>query len=127
MNKQELLEKLKGKFSFIGPERISGNGAVKIIDSFSEINKYLIAEDKWISVETQPLVDEKGYCTENGIKEFIAAVPFESKGVDKWWIRHCVIEDVLGLSVVGDCDNELAGWQVEDVTHYQILPSPPKQ
>ncbi len=94
-----------------------------------------VSADKWISVEDRPLYtkDEKGNwtCTEDGNKEFIAAVPYnDSKKPNEnnlWWIRHCVIVDVFGLCVVGDTDNEPAGWQLEDITHWQPLPELPNQ
>lgn len=69
-------------------------------------------------------------CTENGDREFIAAVPYENikqPGKNLWWIRHCVIEDGIGLCVIGDDYNEPAGWELQSVTHWQPLPSPPKQ
>ncbi len=87
----------------------------------------------WISVEERPLFtkDENGNwtCTEDGDKEFIAAVPYaDSKRPDEtnlWWIRHCVVEDAIGLCVVGDDDNEPAGWQLEDVVYWMPLVAPP--
>lgn len=89
---------------------------------------------EWISVEDSPLVtfNEKGWwtCTENGSKEFLAAVPYNDKnqqGKELWWIGHCVIEDKLGLCIVCDDDTEPAGWEIIDVTHYQSLPSPPSK
>ncbi len=86
----------------------------------------------WISVEDHPLFtkDEKGNwtCTDAGDNEFIAAVNYsdaKQPGKDLWWIRHCVIEDERGLCVVGDDENEIAGWSMEDVLFYQPLPAPP--
>ena len=86
----------------------------------------------WHSVEDRPLFtkDERGYwiCTEDGDGEFIAALPYnDSKrpNEDLWWVRHCVVEDETGLCVVGDDDNEPAGWELEDVTHWMPMPSPP--
>ena len=74
---------------------------------------------------------EKGNwtCTEDGDKEFIAAVPYaDSKRPDEtnlWWIRHCVVEDEIGLCVVGDDDNEPAGWQLENVVYWMLWVAPP--
>lgn len=69
-------------------------------------------------------------CTENGMKELLVAVPYRSTqqpGKELWWIKHCVIQDEVGLCVVGDDDNEPAGWDMSDVTHYKILDfTPPK-
>jgi hypothetical protein len=86
----------------------------------------------WISVEDAPLFikNENGHweCTENGDNEFIAAVPYTDSakpGQDLWWIRHCVVEDGEGLHVVCDDYTEKSGWELEDVTHYRPLPSPP--
>jgi hypothetical protein len=87
----------------------------------------------WISVKDRPLftIDEKGNweCTEDGDREFIAAVPYNStKHPDKdlWWIRHCVIEDEIGLCVVCEDSNEPAGWGMEAVEfYYHLLPNPP--
>jgi hypothetical protein len=81
----------------------------------------------WVSVEDKPLVNKTktGWvCTEDGDKDFIAAVPL-SDGT--WWIRHCRIADETGLCVVTDDDIEPAGWQITDITHYQPLPTPPAQ
>jgi hypothetical protein len=87
----------------------------------------------WISVDDRPLFtkDKKGnwICTDDGDKEFFAAVPYTDKNKpnkDLWWIRHCVIEDETGLCVVGDDVNEPAGWQLENVTHWMPLPAPPE-
>lgn len=88
--------------------------------------------DNWISVEDRPLFkkhdDSLIIITEDGEKEFLAAVPYKDKQKpmeDLWWIRHCIIEE-SGLCVVGDDINEPAGWELEDVTHWQPLPAPPK-
>lgn len=90
------------------------------------------AENKWISVDERPLFtkDEKGIwtCTEDGDGEFFAAVPYNDVKRPKeelWWIRHCVVEDEIGLCVVGDDDIEPAGWDLEDVTHWMPLPKSP--
>lgn len=90
---------------------------------------------EWISVEDKPLftIDENGnwVCTEAGDEEFIAAVSYsDSKRPNEknlWWIRHCVIEDKIGLCVVGDDDNSPAGWDMKDILFYQPLPKPPQQ
>lgn len=99
----------------------------------TEINR--LKEEKmndWHSVEDRPLYtkDEHGnlVCTEDGDGEFIAAVPYNDgkrPNEDLWWIRHCVVEDEVGLCVVGDDDNEPAGWSLEDITHWRQMPSPP--
>ncbi len=90
-------------------------------------------QDKWVRVKDRPLitVDDKGNwtCTKDGDGEFIAAVPYNDKrqsdNNNLWWIRHCVIEEGIGLCVVGDDVNEPAGWSIKDVTHYQPLPTKP--
>lgn len=103
----------------------------------SNINSELLDAVKgqlndWISVYDRPLFtnDEKGNwtCTDDGNKEFLAAIPYNDKnkpGKELWWIRHCVVEDSTGLCVVCDDDNEPAGWQLEDVVYYQHMPKPP--
>lgn len=89
-----------------------------------------IENDGWISVEDAPLIIKNGngwYCTDAGNKEFIAALPYIDKkkpGKYLWWIRHCVIENG-SLCVVGDDDNEIAGWEVDGITHYKSIPAPP--
>lgn len=102
------------------------NQLCKIIESALE--EYT-SQSKWVSVKEKPLYtkDDKGVwtCTEHGDGEFIAAVPYDDNGECRWWIRHCVVEDRIGLCVVTDDDTEKAGWDLEDVTHYQPLPSPP--
>jgi hypothetical protein len=90
----------------------------------------LLRQQGWISVEERPLVIQTSLgweATEEGNGEFLAAVPYHNQkdGKDHWWIRHCVLEDEIGLCVVGDMDNEPAGWQTTDVTHYWPLPLPP--
>jgi hypothetical protein len=87
----------------------------------------------WIDVRISPLIirNERNQweCTENGMKEFMAAVPYEDEkhpGKQFWWIRHCVIEDEIGLCVVGDDENVPAGWEIESITHYFHLPEQPK-
>lgn len=87
---------------------------------------------EWIKTEDSPLVIATVFgweCTENGEKEFLAAVPHNDSrhpGHTFWWIKHCVIEDGKGLCVVGEDDNEPAAWQIDDITHYAII-EPPKQ
>lgn len=89
-------------------------------------------EDKWISVENKPLVIsiKNGWeCTDEGMKTFLAAVPYEdSRYPEKqfWWIRQCIIEEDIGLCIVGDDENTPAGWEIESITHYMII-EPPKQ
>lgn len=88
----------------------------------------IYASQKWIPVSERPLItlDTKGNwtCTVDGDRGFIAAVPLSD---DNWWIRHCVIEDRIGLCIVGDIDNEPAGYDILDITHWQPLPPKPKQ
>lgn len=93
---------------------------------------YTLLSTGWHSVENRPLVtkNERGHwiCTEDGDGEFIAALPYRnSKRPNEvlWWIRHCVVEAETGLCVVGDDYNVPAGWDLEDVTHWMPLPSPP--
>lgn len=88
---------------------------------------------EWINCEERPLFtkDEKGIwtCTEDGDKPFIAAVPYNDTripGTMQWWIKHCVIDDEVGLCVVGDDENTPAEWSMEDITHYIPQPEPPK-
>lgn len=92
-----------------------------------------VSSSPWIQTSERPLVtkNENGHweCTEDGNNEFIAAVPYiknNEREKTLWWIRLCVIEDTVGLCVVGDDDNEPAGWTIDDVTHYFHLPIPPK-
>lgn len=87
--------------------------------------------EEWIDVKDSPLFtkDEKGRwtCTDAGSKDFLAAILINNMATNKteWWIRHCAIEDDIGLCVVGDVENDPAGWQLEDVQFYIPLPSPP--
>jgi len=101
-----------------------------------EIKKALDAqisgEFSWISVEDRPLIvtypDGVWMCTEDVDKEFIAAVPYTDKErpdeKNLWWIRHCVVEDGV-LCIVGDSDNEVAGWELEDVAYWRPWVAPP--
>lgn len=93
---------------------------------------YTLLHARWYSVENRPLfkkdVNGGWVCTEDGEKEFIAAVRYEHKqktNEDFWWIRHCVIEDEIGLCVVGDITNEPAGWDLEDVMYWMPMPCSP--
>jgi len=91
------------------------------------------SKDQWISVEDSPLfISDSTDCwtlTENGQKEFLAAVPYNDKTrpdeKDLWWIRYCIIDDG-GLKVLTDDDTESAGWSLTDVTHYMLISTPPK-
>ena len=129
MSKEEILTPLQET------AQINGVDFTVIIynDALSAMEEY-DNRDKWVSVKDAPLftTDDKGYwiCTEAGDKEFIAAVPYKDSrkpNEELWWIRHCIIEDKVGLCVVGENDNELAGWNMSDVVFYQPLPAPPKQ
>jgi hypothetical protein len=85
----------------------------------------------WVSVKDKPLIisfDDHWEQAEGAPSEFIAAVEVHNTktGEDYWWIRHCVIEDNIGLCVVGDDDNQPAGWEIPDVQFYHPLPPPPK-
>lgn len=86
----------------------------------------------WISVQDRPLIITnhmgRWECTEDGEKEFIAAVPYHDTKVPEktsWWIRLCVMVDEIGLCVMGDEDNEPTGWTIADITHYFHLPKHP--
>lgn len=89
-------------------------------------------KDNWISVQERPLItksdEHEGYwmATDDGSKEFLAAILVHDTrtGKDEWWIRHCVIEDNTGLCIVGDVDNDPAGWTIEDVQYYQHIEPP---
>lgn len=87
----------------------------------------------WISVKDKPLITrnerDEWECINEGSKEFVAAIPYQNTefpGKQFWWIRLCIMEDEVGLCVIGDDDNEPAGWNIDDVTHYFHLPEPPK-
>jgi len=85
---------------------------------------------EWISVKDKPLfishIGGKDYweCTSDGEGEFLAAIQLQN---NEWWIKHCVIEDEVGLMIVGDCDDEnsYAGYGIEDVEFYAKI-EPPK-
>lgn len=104
---------------------ITKDEAIKMMEEYA---------NQWISVKDAPLftIDENGNwsCTKAGDGDFLAAVTYkDSRQPDKelWWIRHCIIEDVTGLCVVGCSDNEVAGWEMSDIAFYKPTPNPPKQ
>lgn len=78
--------------------------------------------DTWNSVLHYPLytLDKNGFwqCTEDGEGDFLAAVETN----EGWWIRHCVIEDEIGLCIVYDDYNEPAPWSLNDVSYWSKLP-----
>lgn len=88
---------------------------------------------EWISCKDRPLfniIDDKGTweATEEGNGEFLAAVSYTlitKPDEILWWVRHCVLESNSGLCVVGEMENEPAGYDMSDVTHYVII-KPPK-
>ncbi len=88
-------------------------------------------EDRWISVSERPLFTSDGSTwelTEDGEKSFIAAVPYHDRrklGETLWWIHHCVIEDGMGLCVVGEDSNESAGWEMNAIEYWQPFPGNP--
>lgn len=120
-----------------------GTGHIDINQAVSNIRKIFSSAitpikdnvSEWISVEDKPLVTigALGWEVNEGVPdEFLAAVPYNDKTrpdeKNLWWIRHCVIEDEIGLCIVGDdLENIPAGWEIEDVQFYQPIPSPPKQ
>ena len=92
-------------------------------------------KEKWISVEDRPLIEiinpnGDWQCTKDGMNEFIGCVPYNDSTRPKddlYWIRHCIIEDEIGLCVIGDSIiTEPSGWEVEHVTHWMPLPTPPQ-
>ena len=108
------------------------NGELGRKEALQAMHEYA-AQDRWVKVSDKPLftIDEKGNweCTDDGNCEFIAAVPYtdtREPSKTKWWIRHCIVEDIAGLCVVTDDDTEKAGWELSDVTHWQPLPTAPK-
>lgn len=92
--------------------------------------------EDWVSVEDRPLIrrnNEWWEITEDGENEFIAAVPYcdaetDDPTKDRWWIRHCYIDSEGYLNVKRDneMDEDVAGWNVSDITHWKPLPEPPK-
>lgn len=89
---------------------------------------------EWISTKDRPLyfMNGKGWweCTDDGDKPFMAAVPYHDEREPdeiQWWIHHCVIEDGIGLCVIGDdLENTPAGWDMKDVEYYFHIPEPIK-
>jgi len=88
---------------------------------------------KWISVQDRPLVipTRRGWeCTKDGEQEFLAALQYNDSVMPNeklWWIKHCVIEDEVGLCIVGDDgENIPAGWDVTDITYWMPI-KPPKK
>lgn len=85
----------------------------------------------WIKCSERPLftVDEKQdwwTATEDGDKEFLAAVPTK----EGWWIAHCILEDEVGLCIVGIPDtivNLVAPYGMSEITHWMPLPEPPEE
>lgn len=81
-------------------------------------------DNQWNSVLDKPLYvkDVQGYwtCTSDGDNKlgFFAAVE-TNQG---WWIRHCIVEDGIGLCVVGSDYNEPAPWGIGDVTYWINIP-----
>lgn len=91
------------------------------------------SDSPWYCVSDRPLFtkDKEGnwICTKDGDKEFIAAVPYTSSnhpGKQLWWIKQCVIEDDIGLCVVGDDENQPAGWELEAISHFIPITIPRK-
>ena len=142
MTKEEkLIEDLKpymycymgsGMLSNDYDEKIVLENAKKCVEIFELYSQQVAKEaaaDGWVSVEDRPLFtkDEKGIwtCTEDGDKPFIAAVPYnDSKRpteTNLWWIMPCIVEDNVGLCVIGDEENTPAGWQLEDVVYFKHL------
>lgn len=82
----------------------------------------------WYNVKDRPLVKQiaSGWeTTEDGNNDFMAALQY-TISLDQtihWWIRHCVIEDGV-LCVVGDDENEPAGWIVDDVQYWSPIDIP---
>lgn len=82
----------------------------------------------WHSVKYRPLIrqSQNGWvATEDGDKEFLAALQYFNSTDKKlyWWIRHCVLQDGE-LYVVGDDDNEPAGWTVDAVEFWTHIEPP---
>lgn len=107
-------------------DEISYSMAVHLLNQ--DINKRLGKD--WISVKERPLVingDHYWQCTEDGSKEFMAAVPYSDTnkpGQLLWWIRYCLIEDEVGLCVIGDTENESCGWEVDHVEYWMPVNEP---
>ena len=129
---EEILnKKLTDELGSLGIYAMGSSGRIAVLAAMEEyaLQAYT-SKDEWVSVEDYPLFtkDEKGFweCTVNGDGQFLAAVPYNSYGdeKDKWWIRQCVIEDTTGLCVMGDDENEPAGWDMGDITHYKKITPP---
>jgi|GEM_PF-2573212 len=92
-----------------------------------------VSDEGWISCEDKPLVtvNHFGWKVNEGVPdEFLAAIEVHNNKTGKkyWWIRHCIIEDEIGLCIVGDdIENVPAGWEITDVEFYQPLPTPPNK
>jgi hypothetical protein len=85
----------------------------------------------WISVEDAPLFtmnqDGEWEVTEAGEGQFLAALEYvdiKGDGGRQWWIRHCVVMDIVGLCVISEDDVEPAGWELNDVEYYIPISSP---
>ena len=131
MNKQlsELIEYIETKITSCEYSSFKTFAEIEL-KSYNNIlakAKSLQSEDGWISVEDAPLFIETkdGWeCTDAAEDEFWAAIEYtDNRYPDKvfWWIHRCVVEDEIGLCVVGDMDNEPAGWTLKDVTHYMPI------
>lgn len=85
----------------------------------------------WVSVKEAPLftVNERGEweCTEAGNGQFLAALEYidtKGDGSKQWWVRHCVVMDIVGLCVITEDDAEPAGWELDDVEYYMPISTP---
>lgn len=97
----------------------------ELFDIIHIVRKIELPKTKWHSVKDRPLVNSNGsyfVATPDGAQDFIAAVELAD---GTWWTRHCVLEDGIGLCVVGDSCNDPAGWNIEDITHWTEYPSDP--
>ena len=88
-------------------------------------------QKEWISVKEKPLyesVEGDDFILTNAAEgEFIGAVPVFNNVTKEtsWEVHHYVIEDEVGLCVVGEDGNEPAGWGVEDIELYMPIPKLP--
>lgn len=87
----------------------------------------------WYNVNDRPLITKhdngRWSATDAGSNDFIAAVPYKHKDHgDKifWWVHHCVI-DKSCLCVVGEDDNEPAGWEIDGVEYWMPWPQNPDE